>query len=252
MTDLLFDELTPTYPEAVLLSIYSAYPRKCNRKEALKRIREALDRICAGEIDGDKRTPQEAITFLRGKTDGARVEMGGREKNFIPHMTTWLHQSRYLRSAAAVELPARMSACIRILALYPKMPEARVIAGQVQTFLPALAAIDKALERMECAMHKPKDDGSFVYGIMSHAVNVNVERRLESRTELYAMAVKQWPVEDLQFVPNPKKWFDEARYDHDEQSWQRRAVNGFDQERQQLERVINRRSETGSGGGRVN
>jgi len=241
-SDTLFDDHTPTYPESVLLSIYQAYPRKCNRKEALKRIREALDRICAGEIDGDKRSVQEAITFLRGKVDGARVEMGGREAKFIPHMTTWAHQSRYLRSAAAVELPARMSACIRILACYPKMPEARVIAGQVQTFLPALAAIDKALERTEKDM-EPWHTYRLAY---------NADLRLTTQVQLYAKAVGQWPIEDLQFVPSPKKWFDEARYEHNPESWVRQPANGYDQERQQLERVINRRSETGSGSGSVN
>src|ERR1700728_2600297 len=210
-SDTLFDDHTPTYPESVLLSIYQAYPRKCNRKEALKRIREALDRICAGEIDGDKRSVQEAITFLRGKVDGARVEMGGREAKFIPHMTTWAHQSRYLRSAAGVVLPA-------------------------------LPAIDKALERTEKDM-EPWHTYRLAY---------NADLRLTTQVQLYAKAVGQWPIEDLQFVPSPKKWFDEARYEHNPESWVRQPANGYDQERQQLERVINRRSETGSGSGSVN
>jgi hypothetical protein len=222
MTDALFP-LTPTYPESVLLSIYQAYPRKCNRKEALKRIREALDRICAGEIDGDKRSVQEAITFLRGKTDEARQMMAGREESWIPHATTYYHQSRYLRAQIdrIPEMPARLANCINILAKYPKMPRRVDIERNVNAFMPALAAIDKALERMEQHQHP-----------------INCARRLESRTELYAMAVKQWPVEDLQFVPNPKRFYDEDRFNHDEATWNRQPANGFGQEREQLKRLL--------------
>jgi hypothetical protein len=58
MTDLF--EAPPTYPESVLLSIYNAYPRRTGRPAALKRIAEALDRICQGEIDGSPRTQRRS------------------------------------------------------------------------------------------------------------------------------------------------------------------------------------------------
>jgi len=217
----LFNDPPATYPDSVLLSIYNAYPRKCNRKEALKRISEALDRICAGEIDGQPRSQPEAIAFLREKTDAARREMFGREEKWIPHATTFYHGSRYLRSAPKLELPPRLDACVGILSLYPKSSPANTIWDNIEAYLPALAAIDKALERMERTAHP-----------------LNCERSLKSRTEIYAMAVKQWPVADLQFVPAAKRWFDEERFNHNEQSWQRQCNDGFQAERDQISRLV--------------
>jgi hypothetical protein len=214
-------EAPPTYPESVLLSIYNAYPRRTGRPAALKRIAEALDRICQGEIDGSPRTQAEAIEFLRVKTEEARRQMGAREAKFIPHFATFLHQRRYLRPevATAIAQPKRLQACIDILSEYP-MIKRRTVSDEPQTFMTALMAIDKALEQME--QRQPP---------------VNCVRRLKSRTEIYAMAVKQWPVEDLKFVPNPVKWFSEARYEQPEQSWQRKPVNGYEQERDQLRNI---------------
>lgn len=242
MTETLFP-LTPAIPDSVLLSIYNAYPRKENRKDALKRIAEALDRICAGEIDGQPRTQPDAIQFLRVRTEWVRREMFGREPKWIPHPTTYYHQSRYLRPAFdADQLPARLEAAVRILACYPKMPDAKSIQGDVKTFLPSLMAIDRALTSVE------KIEGPH----HTYRLEAVIEERLTRKTKLYAMAVAQWPVADLQFVPNAAKWFGEHRYEHDEQHWGRQGANGFDQERQQLERIINRRTETGSGGNRPN
>lgn len=243
MTDL-FDP-PPTYPESVLLSIYNAYPRKTGRPAALKRITEALDRICQGEIDGSPRTQAEAIEFLRVKTAEARKQMGAREKKFIPHMATWLHQRRYLRPevAASEVMPQRLVDCIWILSVYPTMPSVGNIRDNVSAFLPALNAIDKALEGMEVGL-----DGSRGLQISAE----NAKRRLQSRTELYAMAVKQWPVEDLKFVPNPVKWYAESRFEQNEQSWQRQSTNGYVQEREQLGRVLNKFNQTGDGGNRPN
>jgi hypothetical protein len=223
MTDL-FDA-PAEFPESVLLSIYNAYPRKTGRPAALKRINEALSRICMGEIDGQPRTQAEAIEFLRVKTEEARWQMGAREQKFIPHMATWLHQSRYLRPelAAQDEIPKRMDTCLMILEAYPNTPSARQIADNVNVWRPALMAIDKALDAM-----------------MSHNQHLPQEhyfRRLRSRTELYAMAVKQWPAEDLKYVPNPKRWYEEARYEQPEQIWQRKASNGFEIERDQLRNI---------------
>jgi hypothetical protein len=220
----LFDA-PPTYPEAVLLSIYNQYPRKDGRPAALKRINEALDRICQGEIDGAPRTQIEAIEFLRLKVEEARRLMGARQKKFIPLMATWLNGRRYLRPelAQVVERPKRMVECVMILSAYPTMPVAKAIMENIEVFLPALAAVDKALERKE-------DE-------MPHVWPEKIVCRLRGRTELYAMAVKQWPVEDLKYVPNPVKWFSEARYEQPESSWQRKPANGFEQERQQLRNI---------------
>jgi hypothetical protein len=223
----------PTYPDSVLLSIYNAYPRRTGRPAALKRINEALNRICQGEIDGSPRTQAEAIEFLREKTEEARQQMAGREQNWIPHPSTYYHQSRYLRPKIdqALKKPHRLSACIIILAKYPTGPSRAKIEGDIHFFMPALIAIDKALESME--QHQPPN---------------NCARRLESRTELYAMAVKQWPVEDLKFVPNPTRWFSEEKYEQPAESWRRQPAYDHVQGREQLGRVFDELSKTGNGG----
>jgi hypothetical protein len=222
----------PTYPESVLLSIYNAYPRKTGRPAALKRISEALDRICMGEIDGSPRTTAEAIEFLRMKTEEARRQMGAREQKFIPHMATWLHQRRYLRPelASAVEKPKRIGDCISILCEYPNMPNFLGINQNLDAFLPALMAIDKTLEGLTVDL----PEGST--GLQISAINAL--QHLRTRTKLYAMAVKQWPVEDLKYVPNPVKWYSESRFEQNEATWQRRPINGFEQERNQISRII--------------
>ena len=228
MTDL-FDA-PPTYPEPVLISIYNQYPRKDGRPAALKRINEALDRICQGEIDGQPRTTTEAIEFLRLKVEDARRLMGARQKKFIPLMATWLHQSRYLRPelAQAVERPRRMEACIAILSEYPLIIDAKQIVELLPAHLPALNAIDKALEVMEGRL----------LGFTQDDKAIHAARRLRSRTELYAMAVKQWPVEDLKYVPSPLRWYSESRFNQDEAAWSRQPNHNFSAERDQLKRLL--------------
>lgn len=214
----------PGYPESVLLSIYNAYPRKTGRPQAIKRIREALDRICQGEIDGQSRTQAEAIEFLRMKTEEARQQLGAREKKFIPHMATFLHQRRYLRpDVATIKKPKRFYVCIVILSQYPNMPDQRKILDEPEPFMMALAAIDKSLAHME----RTSGQGA-----------IHCQRRLASRTQLYAMAVKEWPVEDLKFIPNPVKWYSEGRYEQPEASWSRQPNHGFGEEREQLKRIL--------------
>jgi hypothetical protein len=219
------------YPESTLVSIYNAYPRHTGRPQALRRIREALNRICMGEIDGAPRTQAEAIEFLRMKTEEARVQMGAREQKFIPLMATFLHQRRYLRVtlAQAAAMPKRLKACVRILALYPKMPGINVLSDRVAAFVPALNAIDKALERME--------ENPLRVGYAKQ--EANAEAYLSARVTAYRDAVSTWPVDEMQYVPAPAKFFDEARYEHDEATWARRPVNGFEQERSQLQRLVN-------------
>jgi len=223
MTDL-FDA-PAEFPESVLLSIYNAYPRKTGRPAALKSINKALWRICGGEIDGQPRTQAEAIDFLRIKTEEARRQMYGRLSARIPHMTTWLNQSRYLRPELKdCELPAQMSACIEILAEYPNQPPADAIGSDPASFALHLCAIDKALEYMERSQPGLRRE--------------NHERRLKARTQLYAMAVSDWPVSDMQYVPSPRRFFDEHRFEQDPAIWRRKLVNGYDQERAQAQRLV--------------
>ncbi len=221
----LFDT-APTWPEPLLLSIYALYPRRESRKQALVRIAESLTRICEGEIDGKPRTQEEAVAFLRIKTEEARRQMYGRLSQHIPMATTWFHQSRYLRPVIEdCDLPKRLDSCIKILSIYPNQPSAEAIGQDPQAFAPALCAIDKALERMEKKI--------LYVGPENHA------RRLASRTELYAAAVKEWPSEELKFVPSPKRWYEEYRYEQSEATWQRKPANGYQSERDQLQRLVN-------------
>lgn len=208
----LFDE-PAQFPEAALDSIYKLYPRKENRKMALKRINEALNRISMGEIDGKPRTIAEAVTFLRAKTEEARQEYAGRDEKWIPHPSTYFHGRRYLRVELQRELPDNLGLCIGILSSYPLMPSAEHIGKDPKSFLPALLAIDKAIN----------DVGA---GPLLTAVC------------RYAYCVMQWPVEDRQFVPSAKRFFDERRFEQSESQWQRRTFNGYEKERSQIKRVL--------------
>src|SRR5271168_1590089 len=101
-----------SWPPVALLSIYKLYPRKMAKAKAICEIRGALNRICDGEIDGKDRTMEEAIEYLRGKTEEALTTFAGRDKKYIPHPTTYYHQSRYLRPAPQqADVPTRFDEC---------------------------------------------------------------------------------------------------------------------------------------------
>lgn len=203
------------WTETVLESIYKIYPRKENRKQAVQRIREALNRICAGEIDGRSRTQEDAVAYLRERTEECRTAMYGKPEKFVPHPTTYYHQSRYLRRTLApeVELPRHLDDCIAILAVYPNSRRADDIRHEVNAYLPTLAAISKAID-------------------------VRGEPFIHSRTVEYAFAVSSWPKNELRFVPNAKKWFEEGHYDRDPKLWQRNRTCTYQDDRQQIARVI--------------
>jgi len=203
-----------TWTQAALMSVYVIYPNKQDRKTSLKRIEEALNRICDGEIDGKPRTQEEALLFLRQKTEEARVAFYGREKKWIPHSTTWFNQSRYLRPDAPPEdLPTQLEACINILACYPKQPYQTAIRADVKAFLPALKAIDKALKTIPF---------------------LDLMRRVKS----YRECVSEWSKEDLKYVPNPARWFAEHRFNQEESQWRRSSTPGYQHERDQIVRVL--------------
>lgn len=203
-------------PTPVLLSLYNAFPRRTGRARALDELQVALDRITAGEIDGQPRTMEEAIAFLRERIDQFRTEMVGREARFIPHPSTWLHQSRYLRTTAALAPPKRLTVCAEILAMYPKMPARAHIEGNLSTFLPALNVIDAVIE-----------------GQPAEFVN-----RLAERTALYAFHTSRWPEAEKRFIPSPLRWFGEHRYEHDEHQWIRNGSVSYLEERDQIARII--------------
>ena len=214
---------SPDWPEVILESIYALYPNRQDRKTSLKRIAEALTRICDGEIDGNPRMATEAIEWLRNRTNDARVAMNGKEKKWIPHSATWFNQRRYLRPKVVFgdSLPEDLEACINILALYPKMPSQAVIRGNVESFILAITAISKALSIIN-------PDHLLAYDELSR------------RVRLYAIAVQQWPQDQLQYVPNPKRFFDERRWEQDEALWKRNilASPAWEAEREQIFRIL--------------
>lgn len=212
MTDFFIEH---AWTESALDSIYVLYPNKHDRKTSLKRIAEALDRICNGEIDGEMWSMKDAIACLRQKTEEARVAFYGREKKWIPHSTTFYHQRRYLRANAdPEELPVQLDASVNILASYPTSPGQPVIRSDVKAWLPALKAIDKALKVMPFL-------------------------ELHKRVKLYRDCVAEWSKEDQRFIPNAKRWFDEHRFNQDESQWRRNATPVYQDERDQIRRILN-------------
>lgn len=212
MESTLFDVSTLPWPQAALESIYKLYPRPENRKAAIQRIEEALSRIVSGEIDGAPRTQQEAILYLRERTEAARQEFAGREKRFIPHPTTWYGNRRYLRTRTE-SIPKNLLVCVDILSCYPFMPDGQKIAADLQAFLPQLSAVEKAVNQV----------GS---------------EELLKKVCLFAHHVSEWPKDDLRFVPGALRWFSESRFQQDEQQWIRKAENSWEAGRQQIARVF--------------
>ena len=206
-----------TWPNPTLMSIYVVYPNKQNRGKSLERIREALNRICAGEIDGKPRTQEEAVAFLRERTEEARRFFYGREKHWVPHSTTWFHQSRYLRPhVEGGEVPENLEACVQILAAYPTTPGVPTVRANVNSFLPALRAIDAILK----------------------SETISFEDLLR-RVKLYRDCVSEWPKDDLKYIPNPRRWFDEHRFEQSEDQWRRKpSIANYQSERNQVLRLV--------------
>jgi hypothetical protein len=221
------DQLFPTsenWPESTLESVYKAYPRKGANQEAMRRIREALDRICNGEIDSAPRTKEQAVAFLRQRVEDCRQQFACREKRMIPLMSTWLHQSRYLRKPSDQNLckswtQERVKRALDILRAYPK--QSAVGYEDLDAIAPMLAAIDKQIVILD----EKYGDSAAAY--------------LLGRVETYASCVATWPQADLQYVPNALRWFTERRYVQDEKYWQRTG-SGFAAERDQIRRLSTR------------
>ena len=210
----LFPENTYDWPYVTLQSIYVLYPNKQDRRKSIQRIREALIRICEGEIDGKPRTMQESVDFLRQKTHEACTAFYGREKKWIPHSTTWFNQSKYLTpNAPPEELPNQLEACVNVLSVYPGQPNQKSIRSDVKAFLPTLKSIDKALESI------PLLD-------------------LMKRVKLFRDCVLEWPKEELRYVPAARRWFEEQRWNQPEELWRRNTGSGYEDERSQLGRIL--------------
>lgn len=81
--------------EIALEGIYSLYPRKVGRRDAIKAIGSALKRICSGEI-GRKVLFGEALELLSEATAIYAKSESGNKGSYTPHPATWFNKSRYL------------------------------------------------------------------------------------------------------------------------------------------------------------
>jgi hypothetical protein len=216
MQELLVPPVDP-FPEIAIESIRKLYPYPRKKPVEQRRIHEALGRIVAGEIDGQPRSPADAIAFLRERTQGARRMLLGREKKFIPHASTFFHQSRYLRSAVlAEEVPVRLEEALGILRCYPNV----VIRGRdLEAHLAVLRVIDACLAELG-----PTRGGQ-------------AAAYLRERVERYAACVARWDPADLQYLPGAIRFFKERRYEQNPQHWDRKPPSGYAAERAQLQRL---------------
>jgi hypothetical protein len=206
------DDLLPIvelYPEVALDAIRRPFPFPRSRKLELVAVRKALDRLVQGET-GTPMSPQEAVTYLRGRTEAAKAALAGREKRHTPHLTTWLNGRRYL-SVTPQETPDNLEEAISVLSCYPT-----ITTVDVDAHMPILKIIDQHIE----------------YWRATHGAAA--ASYLRQRTHRYAEIVARWPREDLQFVPNPLRWFTERRYEQRDELWERTPKSGFESERSRL------------------
>jgi hypothetical protein len=206
------DDLLPIvelYAEVALDAIRRPFPFPRSRKLELVAVRKALDRLVQGET-GTPMTPQEAVTYLRGRIEAGAQALAGREKRYCPHLTTWVNQRRYL-AFMPQETPKNLEEAISVLSCYPT-----ITTVDVDAHMPILKVIDQHIE----------------YWRATHGAAA--ASYLRQRTHRYAEIVARWPREDLQFVPNPLRWFTERRYEQRDELWGRTPKAGFESERSRL------------------
>lgn len=209
------DLLTPDpYPEVLLDSLRKAYPHPRNRKAEILALRRTLDRLVQGEADGRTMTVEVAVAFLRVRLEEARKSFSMRSKAFTPHLSTYLNRRQYLRTDSP-DVPENLEDSISVLACYPT-----IVAVDVDAHMPVLKVIDAHIKYLG-ATH-----GSAAASYM------------RQRTIRFAECVARWEAGELQFVPNPLKWFQERRYESDEKFWQRTPKAGYESERAQLARIM--------------
>ena len=211
----LFSAQSDPWPDVVCESIRKPYPHPRDKKTEMAAVRRTLDRLCAGELDGEPMAPQAAIAFLREKVEGAAELFYGREKKFVPHLTTYLNQSRYLKTETT-ELPQNLEEAMSILKLYPGISVHDV---DVQSHLPVLKVIDAHIEYYK-ATHGAAA-ASFI----------------RQRVFRFAECVAKWSEQEYQYIPNPMKFFGERRYEWPDSRYSRKAPTGYEAERQQIHRV---------------
>lgn len=201
------------WPAVAIAAIRQSYPRKKEKKRELVAIEKALDRLVQGER-GEAMVPADAVAFLRRRVANAKHSFAGREQKHIPHLTTFLNQSRYLTTTKE-QPPPNLADAISILSCYPTVTEV-----DVDAWMPVLRVIDAHVEFYKAT-----------HGTAAASF-------LRTRAMRYAELVARWPDTEKQFIPGPMKWFTERRYEQSESLWQRTPANGFQSERDQLSRII--------------
>jgi len=206
-------------------SIRILYPRKVNKKVECQRIKEALDRICNGEIDGKARSEEQAVLYLRERTEAAKQKFAGRPRKLIPHATTFYHQRRYLQLQQAVSLDGlsqeRITMAVNVLSVYPGV--GKINLDDLNAYAALLLTVDEELT----SLTKPPSNRDSAY------------EYLLKKVKLFANCVAEWPQEDWKFIPSPENWFKKKQYEQDARRWIRNgnATSGYQAEREQLLRV---------------
>jgi hypothetical protein len=216
----------PDFPQSAVESIRTLYPRKVAKGKELERIREALDRICEGEIDGRPRTPEEAVLYLRRQVEIVRGPFLARTEKYIPHLTTFMHQSRYLivkpnAPIATLEEKNKLEDAYEILSKYPGI---RITPTTMDVHLTLLQLIDS---QIKTAQTKRPD--------------LPREKLVEwfvKRVGYFAYCVSNWPEGERQFVPSAKRFFEEERWANEPATWIRTAKAGYESEREQTRRIL--------------
>jgi len=208
------DDLLPIvelYPEVALDAIRRHFPFPRNRKLELVAVRKALDRLVQGET-GTPMSPQEAVTYLRGRVEAGAQSLAGREKRFTPHLTTFLNQRRYLASMPQ-EIPRNLEDAIGILSCYPNVT---IKPWELNPHMPILQVISRQIDELR--------------DTHGAAAASYIRVRVLRFAELYA----RWPDDERQFLPGPRKFFEEQRWNNDERTWVRTPKNGYQSERSRL------------------
>lgn len=211
MTELL--QVESAYPPAAVDSIRRSYLHLRKKGAEETAIRKALDRLVQSET-GKPMTPEDAIAFLRSRVFEARQAFAGREKMYVPHLTTYLNQRRYL-VVAQLPPPENLEDAVSILGCYPT-----ITAVDVDAHMGILRVIASHIDYL-----KPTHGSA-------------AASYIRTRTLRFAEIVNRWPAEEMQFIPGADRFFKERRYEQDERHWVRTAKSGFESERQQLQRVI--------------
>jgi hypothetical protein len=211
------------WPEVALLAIYKIYPRKIAKPRALNEIRHALNRICQGEIDGGEWTQEDALEYLRERTQEAQAAFSGREPRFIPHPATYYHQSRYLSSTPRqADGVTRLEDCIAILQLHPRfVGREDAIKKRIDYYMPAVMAVELALNSLESTHGK-----------------IGAKEYLAKRTSLYASYVADWPDEERRYISGMENFYRKRVFEQDERCWIKTKRPDYNDERNQIQRIL--------------